>query len=137
MSLYGVHIDKILNRPLAGIDLSGDKQQFVLRFQDGEQVRYGVEGDCCSVSWVEYLTIPAGIDGQVITGVEELEMEGEPTPCVNCRERYRPDEDNAPACNHDVLQVYQTHFHTPVGDIILEYRNDSNGYYGGYLEELS
>lgn len=28
------------------------------------------------------------------------------------------------------------HFETPVGDITLEYRNDSNGYYGGYVVEL-
>lgn len=29
---------------------------------------------------------------------------------------------------HECLQVYQTHFKTAKGDIVLEYRNSSNGY---------
>jgi hypothetical protein len=43
-------------------------------------------------------------------------------------------KDHGDCANSDVLSVYQTTFRTNRGDIRVEYRNDSNGYYGGYLQ---
>jgi hypothetical protein len=34
----------------------------------------------------------------------------------------------------DCIRVYQTSFATPKGEIVVEYRNSSNGYYGGWLQ---
>jgi hypothetical protein len=40
---------------------------------------------------------------------------------------------DVPDADHECLTVYQTHFRTERGDVTLEFRNSSNGYYGGYL----
>lgn len=111
-----------MEAPLAGVHLSDDKSEICFEFQDGTSARFEVEGDCCSQSWIEHLEMPNDIVGQCIT--EIFEEAGDT----------KPGEDLS---QFDVLAVYQTHFRTPVGDIVLEYRNDSNGYYGGYLVRLS
>jgi predicted Mrr-cat superfamily restriction endonuclease len=36
--------------------------------------------------------------------------------------------------DYETIKVYQTSFATPKGEIIVEYRNSSNGYYGGWLQ---
>lgn len=88
----------------------------------GRVVKFGVSGDCCSHSWIEHLTVPDDVDGATVVTIEER---GGDT---------KPGEDLS---QFDVLQVYETVIRTNRGDIVMEYRNDSNGYYGGSLDLLS
>jgi hypothetical protein len=123
-----VNFDKILNRPLKAVRLSSDKEKFILEFEDGTSKEYGVAGGCCSHSWIEHLELPPmGTKGAQITAVED--GDGVAWDGHVCDKEV----DYSRACGHDHLQVYQTIFRTTNGDIRLEYRNDSNGYYGGYL----
>ena len=110
---------KMLNRTLKSVTLSDDKEVIEFIFLDNDVFRFRVEGDCCSQSWIEHLTISDDIDGAVLLSVEQ--SEGVETPS---KEEYS-----------ECLQVYNTRFRTTRGDIILEYRNESNGYYGGYIVE--
>lgn len=73
-------------------------------------------GDCCSSSWIEHISYSPDVLGSHITSITHDEL----API-------EPNEDT-------LIQVYQTHLHTPKGAITLEYRNESNGYYGGWLE---
>lgn len=111
----------MLNRRIQEVVLSQDKESITFRFVDGFQRSFGVEGDYCSQSWIEHLELPQDYIGATLLRVEE--GNGVPWDGHTC--------DNS--CGHDVLQVYNTKFHTDRGTITLEYRNDSNGYYGGYL----
>jgi hypothetical protein len=115
---YNLTLSTVLNRPLAAVSLtqgsSSDTVTFV--FLDGSAASYKTEGDCCSHSWVEHLEAPNDLVGAVIIDVKE-------DPILN-----EDDPDN-----HDYIQVYHTRFVTNRGEIVLEYRNSSNGYYGGYL----
>ncbi len=122
--------DNMLNKPLAKVELSGDKEHITFHFQDGTDRSFGVEGDCCSSSWIEHLTQPNDIAGAVITSVED--GGGTAWDGHKCDE---PTNENG-KCGHDSLEVYNTAFMTNKGNIILEYRNDSNGYYGGYLVDV-
>jgi hypothetical protein len=127
--------NNILNRTIESINLSDDRSRITLKFQDGFSKSYGVEGDCCSSSWIEHLEAPDDINGARLLRVEE--SDGVPFDghvCVGY-DYSKTDEENkaAGACGHDTLQVYNTKFHTDRGTVTLEYRNDSNGYYGGYL----
>lgn len=80
-----------------------------------EPVRYSAEGDCCSRSWIEHSDIPE-VAGLSVVSVEETELE------------------NGDNKDGDYIQVYNTRFILSNGQmIVLEYRNSSNGYYGGYL----
>lgn len=122
----------MLNKPLKAVELDKAKDEITFLFQDETSRRFGVEGDCCSMSWIEHITMPEDIRGAIITGVDE-KYDATPWDGHVCDDEvnYRR------ACGHDYLQVYSTSFHTPIGDITLEYRNDSNGYYGGSLSDLT
>ena len=79
---------------------------------------YYAKGDCCSDSWIEHIDNPDSIIGQIIT--EIVDSEGVP----------KEDEDLS---KFDCLQVYKTTLKTEKTTFDIEYRNNSNGYYGGYL----
>lgn len=89
---------------------------------DGTLV-YESVGDCCSVSWIEHITVPTDITGAAVISVGNEEMDV-------------VDDDG------DTIRYYQESVATPKGEIIIEFRNRSNGYYrgrwrhGGWLERV-
>jgi hypothetical protein len=114
-------------RPLYKVELSDDKSEVSFTFQDGGRVSFGAKGDCCSQSWIEHLEAPDDVNGRTLVSVEDDRMETDEEPPVSTDECYYD----------DYLQVYQTIFRLDNGESIkLEYRNTSNGYYGGYLVRL-
>lgn len=118
--------EELGGRPLKSVTLSDDKSRIVFAFTEGPDVAFSVEGDCCSSSWIEHLDVPPDVIGEVLVGVEDAAgVPWDGHTCAPC--------DPGNKCGHDVLAVYNTRFRTAKGDIVLEYRNDSNGYYGGYL----
>ena len=124
---------RLFNRPLLAVKLHTDREQLDFEFEDGSVVSYLTYGDCCSFTWIEHLEQPIDLRGAVITGVDEPEMEestnsddGGCTPEKQCN---YPTGDHS----HECVACYRTVFHTDKGDIDVEYRNDSNGYYGGDL----
>jgi hypothetical protein len=107
----------MLGRTIDTVALSADKAQIVFRFQDGgEDAMFEVEGDCCSTSWIEHLEVPNDVKGAVLTDVANGD--------------YVVGESES---EYEEVKVYSTSFKTTKGEIILEFRNSSNGYYGGYL----
>lgn len=135
---FGRNVDAVfggMNRklsPLAGrklkaIELRDNKERIAFVFQDGGEVSYGVEGDCCSSSWIEHLEAPDDIDGAEIVEFSEAEMDftAEYNAALKARD---PNE-----YDRDCVMKYTSTFRTTKGDVVLEYRNSSNGYYGGYL----
>lgn len=118
-SLFGTGIYQGIDKPIETVSLNADKTQLTISFQDGSKAIFEAEGDCCSSSWIEHLTVPDDIKGATITHVADFMVS---------QEDHTGDETWG-----DLLQFYNTKFRTPKGDIILEYRNRSNGYYGGYL----
>lgn len=106
----------LADRPIATVESKDDGEHLVFTFQDGATATFTAEGDCCSRSWIEHLTVPPDIAGTAVTHVGENDM-GE-----------RDTDDG-----YGLLRLYQTTFRTPKGDIVVEYRNESNGYYGGWL----
>ena len=119
-----------MNKPLESVELSPGEDEIIFSFQDGSKIRFGVVGDCCSKSWIEHLEKPYDLLGATITSIED--SSGVPWDGHECGE----ESSYTRACGHEHLQVYNTKFETNKGTIVLEYRNDSNGYYGGWLERL-
>ena len=106
----------LIGRTILSLTL-GEGGSFV-RFllADGEQIAR-CEGDCCSVTWIEHIELPAlGFPAKVLA-VENLNM-----PNLEGME------------GHDVITYYGCKVSTDRGDIILDYRNASNGFYGGKLD---
>lgn len=127
--------DNMIGKQLESVALSEGNTKIVFKFQDGFERAFGVEGDCCSSSWIEHLEAPDDVQGATLLSVEE--SGGVPYDDHKCVgydwEKSEAENKAAGYCGHDVLAVYSTRFRTNRGDIVLEYRNDSNGYYGGYL----
>jgi hypothetical protein len=117
------NFDNMLNRKLASVVLDKSRDVITFSFQDGFERRFSVEGDCCSHSWIEHLEMPGDIVGATLLSVDDS------GPVVQDHDEH--DEEQGGGC----ISVYNTSFKTDRGEIILEYRNSSNGYYGGYLVE--
>lgn len=78
-------------------------------------------GDCCSQTWIESMDAPDALLGTV-QSVEDIPM---------------PDLGNIDSQRHqsvDQVAYYGLKITTEKGVCVLDYRNDSNGYYGGGLE---
>lgn len=94
-----------------------DEDRITFHTLEKEPITAYAYGDCCSYSWIESVEHPArGYPAKVLS-VREVEL---PWPDVD-RET-------------DVLTDYGLRITTENGDIDIDYRNDSNGYYGGWLE---
>ena len=118
-------IGKVVER----VEMSDNGEHVSFWFKDGSSKLLGVDADCCSHTWIEHLDIPKDVDGATIVSVDEPEMPAhDGHVCHDPVDYHRP-------CGHDELAVYHTRFRTDRGDIVLEYRNDSNGYYGGNLTD--
>lgn len=121
-SRYGdetiIALDNLIGRELVGVEVSADKERVTFRCVDGVQT-FGVTTECCDVAWIEHLELPVGSARWVVTGHRRLD------------ERIDSAEGGG---DNDVLRVYQDVFATSRGDIVLEYRHASNGYYDGGLE---
>jgi len=104
-------VGKIINE----IKIADDKKALLFVTDEGEVV-VKVEGDCCSDSWVEGIELPAlGFPANVIS-VVDLDM---------------PDREQDD--DYEVVAFYGCKISTDKGDIVIDYRNSSNGYYGGNL----
>jgi len=102
---------KLLDMKLA------EDQKAILFVTDRGEIIARCDADCCSYTWVEHIELPAlGFPATVIA-IADLDLPGS--------------DNNHP--EHDCLQVYGLKITTDRGDIIIDYRNSSNGYYGGSL----
>lgn len=97
--------------------VSLDTTKTLLTIRTTEGTLHGlVQGDCCSSSWIEHLEAPNDIAGATITGLTD-------SGSVEVTH-----------ADHECLQVYNTAIQTTRGEIVIEYRNSSNGYYGGWID---
>lgn len=103
--LKGCKIEKIL--------ISPDQDYLVFETDKGRQAYYA-DGDCCSRSWFSGIT---GVDA--LLGHTVGEIEAVPMSEVDSDPQY------------DCLKIYGIKLTTDAGRADVEFRNSSNGYYGG------
>jgi hypothetical protein len=127
MSYFDVRdkMKEITGKVLSSIELSRERDEFVMKFRDGTEAKFGVKGECCSRSWIEHLEAPNDVDGALLLFSQES------APIT--QDHAAHDEENG----GKEIQVYNSRFITDRGDIVLEFRNSSNGYYGGNLTVIS
>ena len=137
--LIGLRVDKI--------ELSDDATEALLHGVKSEKpivLSLVVEGDCCSTSWIESVIEESSIVGHTILSWEDLELNDQPAngkTCVRCGasheitrdENYAKDEPDYDLSFHDSLSFYGLALNTEAGRCVIDFRNDSNGYYGGSI----
>lgn len=104
-------IGKIIN----DIKIASDKK--AIKFiTDNEDIIVKTDGDCCSSSWIENIELPARGFPAKVKEAANIEMPDLGTPE-----------------NEECIEYYGFKITTDKGYIIIDYRNSSNGYYGGNL----
>ncbi len=111
--------DTLVGKEITAVHLADDRGAIRFDIKGGEPVVARCDGDCCSSTWIEHVEGPEQLIGCEVLAVEDINMpEGAPTEHREFT---------------DVVAYYGLKITTSKGDTILDYRNDSNGYYGGNL----
>lgn len=110
-----INIEELLvGKTLSDVELASDKK--AIRFTvDGEQIVAKCDADCCSETWIESVELPAG---------------GLPAKILDIGNLNLPEDKEE---DYETIKYYGLKLITDKGDFVLDYRNSSNGYYGGNL----
>ncbi len=108
----------LIGKTITALQISEDRQALRFALTDGELI-VDTDADCCSYTWIEHVELPGLGFPATVVAVDDLEMpEGKAS-------EFRKDPDS--------LRFYGCKITTDRGEIVIDYRNDSNGYYGGSL----
>lgn len=111
--------NRLIGKTLTDIQLDDDKT--AIRFVTTEGDVFALcEADCCSHTWVEAVESTLRRLPALVLDAKELDLQ-------------REDEE----VDYEVIQFYGFKIVTDQGEVIIDYRNSSNGYYGGDLAWMS
>jgi hypothetical protein len=113
-------LEVLVGERLVGIDVSPNQHALRLRIQDGRQIVCTTYADCCSETWF------ADILGAKSSLGKVTKVEPRFSKAIEGDGRSRQE--------YDV--EYGFKIKTLRGDIDVAYRNSSNGYYGGSLDQV-
>lgn len=110
----------LLGKRIRQIFLADDRFALKFELETGEFLIARAYDDCCSYTWIENIENPEAVIGSEVLLAEDIEMPESLKPST-----FHPDS--------DCLQFYGFKIQTAKGTCVIDYRNDSNGYYGGSL----
>ena len=106
----------LIGRTITAFELTNDRKAMRFTLADGETVVAKCDADCCSETWVEHIILPA---------------QGFPATVLDAGDVDMPDLGDMPG--REVVAYYGFKVTTDKGELVVDYRNGSNGYYGGNL----
>jgi len=107
--------NELIGKTIVEMKIADDKKALLFVTSEGEQLIARVDADCCSHTWIESIEMPALGLPFTISAEESLELNS--------------DLDT----QGGEMQFYGAKLITDKGDMIIDYRNESNGYYGGSM----
>jgi hypothetical protein len=110
----------LVGKTINEIEVQGDREALLVDCGPSGTIRATTYGDCCSTTWIESVEEPALGFPALVLSVTDLAM---PETGVHKHREYT-----------DVVSYYGLKIVTDRGDIVVDFRNDSNGYYGGSLD---
>lgn len=102
----------LIGKIITEVKIASDKKAINFIANDGEHIAK-CDGDCCSNTWIENVELP--ILPATVIAVEDIDMPDKGQP------------------EYGAIAYYGCKISTDKGDIIIDYRNESNGYYGGNI----
>lgn len=105
----------LVGKTVTAIYIAEDKEAIRFDLDNGESIVAKCDADCCSYTWIEHVTLPALGFPFLVLAEKDVEL---PEDIEN---------------DGDYIQFYGFALETDKGDFLLDYRNSSNGYYGGSL----
>lgn len=107
----------LIGKNIVDVKVASDNESMLFVTDQGDKFVARVDADCCSHTWIESIEMPAlGLPFTIIA-CDDLDMNKEPLE----------NED------YECLQFYGAKITTDRGDLVIDYRNSSNGYYGGSI----
>lgn len=113
----------LIGKTIQSILLADDQQAIKFVLSDGSEVVANCDGDCCSNTWIEDVNNPEFAIGSAVLDAVDIDM---PEGWVASKTKH---EDHY----EEEMQYYGFKITTAKGVCTIEYRNSSNGYYGGNL----
>ena len=104
-------MNPLIDNTVTKVWLASDGQAIKFDVENGDPIIATADGDCCSHTWIEGLDMPIYLLGKVVS-VEDLMLGGD---------------------DSGELKFYGCKITTDKGVCVIDYRNSSNGYYGGDL----
>jgi hypothetical protein len=104
----------LIGKTITNMKIASDREAILFVCGDDE-ITVQCDADCCSHTWIEGIELPARGFPALVSAVEDVELNAD------------ADDQNGE------LQFYGLKITTDSGYIIIDYRNESNGYYGGSL----
>jgi hypothetical protein len=118
-------MQELFGKTICNIFLDESATYLLLVDQDGEWYAYKAVGDCCSETWFESISNPENIiDSPII----EVDAKDE---CESELKGFWNDKDK-----EEYIRVYGYTLKTIKGCTDIEFRNASNGYYGGWCKRV-
>jgi hypothetical protein len=109
--------NKLVGKTIQKVYVAEDRMAIKFITSEGEEIIAKTDGDCCSHSYIQHVEFSSIFPAKVFK-VEDVQMSDLP---------------QAEDSYGDVTACYGFKVFTDKGIFFLEYRNDSNGYYGGHL----
>lgn len=106
----------LINKSIVDVKIAADKEAMLFVTDCGQHLVVRVDADCCSNTWIESVEMPALGLPFTILSCEDLDMG-------------RENEE----IDYDYIQYYGAKIVTTKGEMVIDYRNSSNGYYGGNI----
>lgn len=106
----------LIGKTITAFEMSNDRKAMRFVVAGGDPVVALCDADCCSETWVEHISLPARGFPATVLDAGDIEM-----------------PDLGEMQNRDVVAYYGFKVSTDKGEMVVDYRNDSNGYYGGNL----
>lgn len=104
----------LVGKQINSIQIAKDKKALKFVCEDGEHVAK-IDADCCSETWIQHIETPAANYPLYVIDQHDLELGSKELKNGNEYKDY----------GHRIV--------TDKGEIIIDYRNESNGYYGGSI----
>jgi len=129
---YVLFVPRDLEEALIGeipvdIALSPSKLSLGIACASGKIVVYEATGDCCSHSWFESIYGETQVLGSPVTGIRAVNID---LLSVYGMKHNNECEEN----DSGIISYYAYEIATNQGKCLIDFRNSSNGYYGGQME---
>ncbi len=117
---YGTSLEQSLKGKVIKSFTTDGKYDITFNTDQGD-VNWVTDAGCCSNTWIEH------VDLELCVGKEVLSVDHEDLPASWYEANPGPPE-------RDCLRTYGVVIKTTGGTGTIDFRNESNGYYGGSLE---
>ncbi len=117
-------MNKLKNTIIKEINVFGDYHDNIKFVTDKGDICFHAYGDCCSNSFFSDIWNAQNLIGEEVTEVEDIGLEPGEAPKRNADE-------------NDNEQIYGIKITSQKGSCVVIFRNHSNGYYGGSIEDTT